>query len=249
MENQAIFKIYDKLPRQGPGNYECTSRAFEMIPNLPKYARILDIGCGKGEQTLTLAGLCEGCTITALDIYCPYLGSLKNKAIEEDLSDRIKTVCGSMDNLPFREESFDLIWAESSIFVMGLSKALRYFKKFLKPDGYMVVSDAVWFTDNHSDEAAQYWRDEYPEMKTETENIRIIESEGYSLIGMFRIPESVWWKSYYDHLSGCLADIREEFRGDSEAEQIIRISEKEMEIFRKYSGEYGMTFFVIQKLH
>lgn len=248
MENPVIFKIYDSLPRQGPGNDECTSYAFGMIPDLPKDALILDIGCGKGEQTLALARLCKEGKITALDIYCPYLDALEKKANEENLTGRIKTVCGSMDSLPFSEKSFDLIWAESSIFIIGFGNGLNYWKKFLKPKGYMVVTDLVWFTEKPSGEAARHWREEYPEMKTVDDNISIIESAGYSVLGMFSIPEPVWWESYYDHMARCLDDLKEEFRGDEEAEHIIRMSEKEMEIYSKYPGEYGMMFFIMKKL-
>jgi len=248
MDNQVIFKIYDRLPRQGPGNEECTAKAFRMIPNIPKNAVILDIGCGKGEHTLKLAGLCGECTIVALDIHQPYLDELEKKANDKDVSGRVKAVCGSMDALPFDEESFEIIWAESSVFIMGFGKGLNYWKKFLKPRGYMVVTDAVWFTDNPSDEAALHWNEEYPDMKNEMENRRIIESAGYSVISSFRLPEQVWWDSYYDHLEKCLEDLKEEFRGNIEAEQIIRMSEKEMNIFRKYPDEFGITFFIIQKI-
>ena len=44
----------------------------------------------------------------------------------------------SLDNLPFDEASFDIIWSEGSADVsMGLSLAIGYWKKFLKPDGWI----------------------------------------------------------------------------------------------------------------
>lgn len=40
------------------------------------------------------------------------------------LADRISKVCASMDDLPFEDGEFDIIWSEGAIFVMGFEKEL-----------------------------------------------------------------------------------------------------------------------------
>ena len=50
-----FFELFSGLPRQGPGNAASTRRALGLVPELESRARVLDIGCGTGAQTLVLA--------------------------------------------------------------------------------------------------------------------------------------------------------------------------------------------------
>src|SRR5512133_2195224 len=100
MDETFFFNIFEGLPRQGPGSDFCTTRAFHVIPDIPKHAHILDIGCGSGMQTLALARLAPESTITASDIHQPFLDDLLERAKNEGLDNRIKTIPASMDNLP-----------------------------------------------------------------------------------------------------------------------------------------------------
>ena len=67
-----FYRIYDALPRGGPGNIESTRKAFELLPDLPDKPKILDIGCGKGIQTIELAKISDG-RIVAVDNHRPFL--------------------------------------------------------------------------------------------------------------------------------------------------------------------------------
>ena len=126
-------------------------RHFRSSQNpLKGVVEILDVGCGKGVQTMALARLCPSCRIIATDIHQPFLDAVDEKIAAEGFSEKIKTVCASMDNLPFGEESFDIIWAEGCSFIMGFENAVRYWKKFLKRGGYMMISDLFWFTESPS---------------------------------------------------------------------------------------------------
>ena len=61
-------------------------------------------------QTLALARLCPDCRITAIDVHQPFLDDLMHRAKNAGLDKRIGTHQASMDNLPFTEASFDIIW-------------------------------------------------------------------------------------------------------------------------------------------
>ena len=156
MDVTLICKMFEDLPRQGPGADASTAQAWSCIPPDRKHGKILDIGCGSGMQTLALARLCPDCRITAVDIHQPFLDDLIHRAKNAGLDTRIVTYRASMDNLSFNEASFDIIWSEGSAFIMGLSPALRYWKKFLQPEGYLVVSDCTWFTDAPSEECRAF---------------------------------------------------------------------------------------------
>jgi ubiquinone/menaquinone biosynthesis C-methylase UbiE len=246
MDVALICKMFEGLPRQGPGSDESTAYASSHIPTPPKGGKILDIGCGSGMQTITLARLYPDCMITAVDIHQPFLDDLVRRAKEEGLEGRIVPIQASMDDLPFDTASFDIIWSEGSAFIMGLAPALRYWKRFLKSDGYLIVSDSTWFTDSPSDECREFLDAMCPDLKTEPDTKEVIRDAGYSVISVFRLPDSGWWDQYYSPLSEKIPHLKEIHANNSDAQMIIQGIEKEMEIHRKYSNEYGYTFFVLK---
>ena len=121
MDVALICSIFEGLPRQGPGSDESTALACSFIPPDRRKGTILDIGCGSGMQTLTLARMCPDCLVTATDIHQPFLDELDIRAQNAGLDGRIVTRRASMDTLPFDEGTFDIIWAEGSVFVIGLA--------------------------------------------------------------------------------------------------------------------------------
>jgi SAM-dependent methyltransferase len=151
-----------------------------------------------------------------------------------------------MDDLPFDEGSFDIIWSEGSSFIMGLPQALRYWKKFLKPDGYLVVSDCAWFTDSPSDECRAFFGEVCPDMKGESGNEEVMRAAGYTVISSFRLPDAGWWDPFYSPLSERLVLLKEKYSDNDDAQIIIRGLEEQMDIHRKYSDEYGYQFSVLK---
>lgn len=244
MDVTLICSIFEELPRQGPGLDESTVRACTCIPSSFKAGKILDIGCGSGMQTLTLAKFFPDSQVTAVDIHQPFLDDLKNRAKIAGLDNRIVTHKASMDNLPFEERSFDIIWAEGSAFIMGLSSALRYWKKFLRPGGFLVFSDCTWFTGSPSEECRDYFDTMCPGMPTESGTGEIVRSAGFTVIDLFRLPDAGWWVHYYSPLSERIPKLKEKYATNPDAMEIIQGLEKEMDIHRKYSKEYGYCFFI-----
>ena len=86
-------------------------------------------------------------TITALDLCAGSIDKLNATAGKLGLQNRVKGIVGSMDNLPFQNDEFDLIWSEGAIANIGFEKGLNYWRRFLKEDGYVAVTYESWFTD------------------------------------------------------------------------------------------------------
>ena len=244
MDVTLISTMFEGLPRQGPGLDESTVRACSCIPSSFKAGKILDIGCGSGMQTLTLAKYFPGSQVTASDLHQPFLDELRKRAKSAGLDKRIVTRQASMDNLPFEEKSFDIIWAEGSAFIMGLSSAIRYWKKILKPDGFLVFSDCTWFTDSSSEECRDFFDRVSPDMPSESGTEEIIRSAGFTVINSFKLPDAGWWNHYYSPLTERLPRLKEKYAANHDALEIIQGLEKEMDIHRKYSKEYGYCFFI-----
>ena len=126
-----IISLHIKLYRQGPGSDEETLKAIKLtgLSELTELT-ILDLGCGTGAQTNVLANHLNG-TIIALDLFQPFLDVLEARIKHPN----VRTFQGSMDDLPFEKESFDLIWSEGAVYNMGFENGLKYLHPFLKKNG------------------------------------------------------------------------------------------------------------------
>ena len=245
MTNEIFFEIHQDLPREGPGRDRYTRQAFRMLPPLENPA-ILDIGCGPGGSTMELARLSGG-DVVGLDVHQPYLDRLGRAIKEANVSDRVRTINGSMFDMDFPEECFDVIWAESSIFVIGFERGLKTWQRFIKPHGFLVVSEVVWLKEDPPREVLDYWKAAYPGITTIPANLRQIEGCGYELITHFPLPEDAWWEGYYGPLEERLKQLRKKYQHDLNALAVIEEDQKEIDLYRKYSRWYGSVFYVMRK--
>ena len=124
-----FFELHCDIPREAPGDNASTAKALSLVPQLPENPKILDIGCGPGMQTLVLAKITGG-QITAIDNHQPFLDELKRRAEQEEVSSHIITQNCSMFSLEFELESFDLIWSEGAIYIMGFQEGLQSWRRF-----------------------------------------------------------------------------------------------------------------------
>jgi len=239
-----FWEIHNGLPREGPGDNESTRKAYMMLEGLPEHPRILDVGCGPGMQTIELAKLSSG-LIDALDNHQPFLEDLKRRAEKEGVSERIRTVEGDMFNLNYENSSFDLIWSEGAVYIIGFEKGLREWRRFLTEKGYLVVSELSWLRTDLPEEVRTFMNEGYSAIKTIKENLEVARKSGYRIVGSFVLPEKSGWDNYYTLIEAKLPSLKARYR-DEEALQVIACEETENEMFRKYSDYYGYVFYVMQ---
>lgn len=241
-----FFELHRDIPRQGPGDNASTRKAFSLLTGLPEQPRILDVGCGPGMQTVELARISAG-SIVAIDTHQPFLDELARRAGREGVAGRIVPLNKSMFELDFEPGSFDLIWSEGAIYIIGFEKGLRDWQPFLKKDGYLAVSELSWLKPNPPAEIKTYWDENYPGMKTLEENLALLRGAGYREIGHFVLPESSWWDDYYTPLEKRIVILSEKYKDDEEAMTLLRESQRESDLYREYSDWYGYVFFTMQK--
>jgi ubiquinone/menaquinone biosynthesis C-methylase UbiE len=246
MHESFLFTMHEGLPREGPGSTACTKKMFSFLPGLPEYPAILDIGCGSGMQTIDIARLCPKARITAVDVYPAFLEEVNKRVRAAGFSDRVRTVQASMDELPFHPTCFDLIWAEGSIFIMGVEQGIRYWKKFLKSGGFLGFTEATWFTKSPSEKVQSFWQENYPGMNTVDEIKTLANWAGYTCSADFPLPASAWWVDYYMPLLTRLPALEYHYKGNAEAEAIISLTRQEIQLFEEYSGEDGYQFFLLE---
>lgn len=242
----ALYRLHEDLPRQGPGSDGATLAAFSRIAELPAKASVLDLGCGSGKQTLALARVIRG-SITAVDIHRPFLEHLERAAANRGLADRVVVREGDMGNLRLAESSFDLIWCEGAAYLLGFGDALGKWRALLRPRAYLVLSECSWLTDNPPSLAAEFWNEAYPAMATVPANSLVAGERGYDVIDTITLPVSDWWDEYYGPLSRRIAELREKAESDIALDRVMADSEREMAIFERFHGSYGYVFYILRR--
>lgn len=202
-----------------------TRKAFQMLPTLKK-PRILDIGCGSGVPTLELARLSKG-EVIGIDIDQTQLKKFNIKIKEADLAHRVKTMKCSLKNMKFPHESFDIIWAEGTTWIIGFQKGLKEWRRFIKPNGFLVVHD---------------------EMSDIDKKRELIFICGYKLIGTFVVPADAWWTEYYRPLEERIHELREKYRNNSKILDVLDKEQREVEEYKNNPKYHGSVFFVMQKI-
>jgi Methylase involved in ubiquinone/menaquinone biosynthesis len=241
-----IFDFFSGMKRQGPGGDEETKLALSFINGLSKSSKIVDIGCGTGAQTLVLAQNTES-KIIASDISPEMIEGVKAKIDQYHLEEKVETQIASMDNLPFKEKELDLIWAESSIFIIGFKKGLTEWRKYLKDNGMIAVSEASWFTNERPSEIEDYWMANYPEMDTIPANIRIMQDAGYTPIAHFILPEHCWTANFYIHMARRIEEYASLYKGNKAVKEFLERQTEEIEIYNKYKEFFGYVFYIGKK--
>ncbi len=244
---EMICEYFSGLERQGPGSPETTRKAAGFIEGLNDNSRIADLGCGTGTQTITLAQSVPG-HITGLDLFPKFIEILERNAAAAGLQDRISGVVGSMDDLPFDPGSLDLIWSEGAIYNIGFQRGIDLWRDYLRPGGYIAVSEVSWFTDERPGEIEEMWAQAYPEIDTIPAKVAQMQEAGYVPVATFAIPESDWKEHFYKPMR----PVQDEFlakSGDSETvRKLIEGQRWEADLYDRYCAYYGYVFYIGRKL-
>jgi SAM-dependent methyltransferase len=238
-----ICEYFSMLERQGPGNREMTLRALGFVGNLTEKSRIADIGCGTGGQTMVLAQNAPG-RITGVDLFPDIIRIFNQNAERLGLSDRVRGITGDMTALTFDNESLDLIWSEGAIYNIGFEKGLTEWRRFLKPGGYIAVSEASWFTPERPAEIEDFWNSEYPYIDTVPNQVAILQGCGYIPVAAFILPPECWSEEFFRPQPAVQERFLQKHRENKVAEEFIANMRYEAELFTQYGEYYGYTFFI-----
>jgi len=152
---------------------EHSRKAYRLLPRFEK-PRILDIGCGHGQQTMELAYLSES-EVLGIDIDKAAISRLRQRIDELCLGDRIKAIHVSLLDNQFDENSFDLLWEEGVFHLLDESESLPECWRLLKPDGYLVMHETIIWFDNIREKLREF---------------------SFRLMDQLMLPKHFWWTDY-----------------------------------------------------
>lgn len=258
---ELIVDFYKNMDYLGPGSVDDTKKALTFIKFNHENLKVADIGCGTGRQTETLVNELNG-EIIAVDFLKEFLESTKNRFSKlfkiEDCAmlekfhfsksnKNIKIVYADMESLPFEDNEFDLIFSEGAIYNIGFKKGIHEWKRFIKPNGFLAVSEISWLTKKRPKELENFWKSSYSEIDTSENKISQLENEDYRVIASFPLPINSWENYYFNVQKNIIGFLK---RNDysNEAKNFVNECKEEIAIFEKYNMYYSYVFYIAQKI-
>lgn len=141
------IEYLDMLAKLGVGNAH-PGGFGETIEQLRKYPidqgqRVLEVGCGTGRTACFLAE--QGIEVTAVDIRPEMIAKARIRA--EKLNVQVTFIEGDACQLPFDDNSFDVVMVESVTNFADASKAMAEYYRVLKPEGKLYDREVIRIKD------------------------------------------------------------------------------------------------------
>ena len=252
----AEYRVYEELFRGltqfAPGSRETTHAVLEQVRGrLPAAPAVADMGCGVGASTLVLAKAMPRATIVAVDMYEPFLATLRELARLSGVGDRIDARLGDMvdvRSVALEPESLDLIWSEAAAYAVGVERALAAWTPLLKPGGLVVFSELVWSVAAalRPPAAVALWGREYPAMRMADEVEALVAAARLVSLGRRPVPRA-GWEGYYGPLRARVAALRAKAAPDSAEAALLAGMQEEIDVFDEYGATFAYEFFVAEK--
>ncbi|MBN1494432.1 class I SAM-dependent methyltransferase [Candidatus Peregrinibacteria bacterium] len=107
---------------------------------------VLDIACGGGGKSIWLAENTELKTMTGIDISKNFIDQAKKFAAEKNLSEKIKFKVASAKELPFKDNSFDVVFLNDALeHIPNPEKALKEASRVIRPGGSICINLATYY--------------------------------------------------------------------------------------------------------
>jgi SAM-dependent methyltransferase len=245
---QFFLQFHHGILRKGPGSAEATAQAFRrIVGRLPPSPALLDLGCGGGAQTLTLASLTAG-SILAIDRYPVFVEELRQQLSARGYQDRVTAQVGDMKALGLTPSTFDVVWCEGALFVLGFEEGLRTLRPLLRGPGVVVVSEAVWLRplEEVPPDVRAFWAETYPAITDIDGNLAMARRAGFTPLDHFTLP-SDGWTAYVDPLERQMNEVLARHPRDPHAEEAAKAERREFSMFRENLGWFGYEFFLLQR--
>lgn len=122
-----------------PGGIQLSMELLKA-ENIQQTAHILDVGCGTGQTAAYLAASYQA-NVTALDSHPLMVAKARQRMHKARLP--VQVIQGSIEQLPFPDQSFDLIIAESVLAFVPQQRALQEIYRLLKQGGRFIAIECT----------------------------------------------------------------------------------------------------------
>jgi len=119
------------------------TKELASLAGLHEGMEVLDVGSGVGGPARFLASE-YGCDVTGIDLTEEFCLAAEMLTARVGLDDKVRFQCGSALDLPFDDESFDLVWMQnSSMNIPDKEKLYSEVRRVLRPKGRLATQDVL----------------------------------------------------------------------------------------------------------
>lgn len=118
-----------------PGGHSLTKKLLKK-EHITRDTNVLDAGCGVG-LTSSYVAKRFGAQVTAIDLLPVMVEKARERVLSQQLP--ITVMQANLESLPFSDESFDLILAESVLTFTNVEKSLKELHRVLRKNGIVIA--------------------------------------------------------------------------------------------------------------
>lgn len=124
-------------------SHRTVRKMAERLPKIDESTRILDIGAGYGGSARYLASN-YGSPVDCLNISEKENEKNEKKNKEQGLDHLIDVQQGNFEDLPYEDNSYDIVWCQDSILHSGNKELVfKEVARVLKPGGHFIFTDPM----------------------------------------------------------------------------------------------------------
>lgn len=141
LDNPEVAKAFEKMTNFLP--FKLLHR--KVISRLKKFnpsGKLVDIGCGSGNLIIQIAEKLPKLNLVGVDISSEILSFANKRAIEKKVDNKVEFKNGTVENLPFPNNSIDFIISTFSLHHwVNPIKAFKEIYRILKESGTFLIFD------------------------------------------------------------------------------------------------------------
>ncbi|WP_019153641.1 class I SAM-dependent methyltransferase [Robertmurraya massiliosenegalensis] len=130
---------YSGVEEAHPGGHSLTKKILKN-ERINLGSTVLDAGCGTGLTSAYLARKLK-CKVYAIDKHQQMIKIATTRIKKDKLP--VKIINGNIEKLPFPDDCFDYVIAESSTIFTDISKTLKEYHRVLKPSGVVIDIEMI----------------------------------------------------------------------------------------------------------
>ncbi len=126
-----------------PGGNALTQRTAELAILSPGM-HVLDVSCGRGTQSVFYSRHFQ-VKVTGIDIAPKMVATARERVRLQGLADRIEIDQGDSQNLPYPDDSFDVVINECAVGIPdNPRRVLSEMRRVAKPGAHILIHESTW---------------------------------------------------------------------------------------------------------
>lgn len=213
--------------------------------------KVLEIGSNTGFTSINIARLTDA-DVTGIDLIEESINESKRKAeLEKNLNLKFKK--GSVTNLPYEDETFDVLWLSNVLsFITDKEEAIKECFRVLKNNGFLVFIPIYYLSNPPRNILEQVEKaiDAKIDVKTKKDWINLINTFPYPNRVIYQ--EDFIYKDVDSEINSYLKKVfnKKELKNMEKSikEKLFKKGEYFMKLFNENLKYAGYSIFIIQKL-